>query len=94
MNHKQRQTLQALFAHPVSANIDPKQVHNLISALGGAVSHGGHGQVVVHLNGHTHGFATGHHALSKSDVAAVRKFLETAGVTPEDALAPQEGAGP
>jgi len=82
MNHKQRATLHALFAHPVSANIDPRQVFSVIETLGGAVSRGGHGQVVVTLNGHTHGFHDTRHAFSKDEVSAVRKFLEQAGVDP------------
>lgn len=83
MNHKQRVTLHSLFAHPVSSNIDPRAVHGLIEALGGEVAHGGHGHLVIKLNGHTHGFHDTRHALSKDEVATVRKFLEGAGVDPE-----------
>ncbi|PPQ29513.1 hypothetical protein [Rhodopila globiformis] len=82
MNHKQRHTLHALFAHPVSGNIDPRVVLSLIESLGGEVTHGGHRHVVVRLNGHTHGFHEPHHALSKDEVVALRKFLETAGIDP------------
>ncbi len=82
MNHKQRTTLHALFAHPISSNLDPKHVFTMIEALGGEVNHGGHGHIVVKLNGHTHGFHDAHHALSKDEVAALRKFLEGAGVDP------------
>ena len=82
MNHKHRVTLHALFAHPVSANIDPKAVYSVIEGLGGEVSHGGHGQIVVKLNKHTHGFHDSRHAFSKDEVAAIRKFLETAGIDP------------
>ncbi len=83
MNHKHRNTLHALFAHPVSSNIDPKSAYAVIEALGGEVDHGGHGQVVIKLNGHTHGAHAAHHALSKDEVAGLRKFLETAGINPE-----------
>ncbi len=82
MNHKQRGTLHALFAHPVSANIDPRPVFSMVEALGGEVTHGGHGQIVVKLNGHTHGFHDTRHALSKDEVTALRKFLEAAGIDP------------
>ena len=34
MNHKHRNTLHALFAHPVSSNIDPKAVKSVLEALG------------------------------------------------------------
>ena len=82
MNHKHRGTLHALFAHPVSANIDPKAVHAVIEELGGEISHGGHGQIVIKLNKHTHGFHDSRHALAKEEVVAIRKFLETAGIDP------------
>ena len=83
MNHHKRATLEAIFAHPVSANIDPRQAFALIEALGGETTHGGHGHVIAKLGGHTHGFHDVRHALSKEDVVTLRKFLETAGFTPE-----------
>jgi hypothetical protein len=82
MNHKQRHTLHALWAHPVSSNIDHRHVHAMLEALGAEIGHGGHGQVVVKFNGHTHGFHDTRHALSKEEVAALRKFLEQAGIDP------------
>jgi hypothetical protein len=82
MNHKQRATLHALFAHPVSGNLDPKQVFAVIEAIGGEVTHGGHGHVVVRLHHHTHGFHDVRHALSRDQVADMRRFLTAAGVDP------------
>ena len=83
MNHHHRKVLHALFAHPVSSNLDPKQVHAALGEMGAEVSHGGHGQVLVKLNGHSHGFHDSHHSLSKDEVGALRKFLASAGVDPE-----------
>jgi hypothetical protein len=82
MNHKQRTTLHGLFAHPVSSNIDPRAALSALEALGAEVTHGGHGQIVIKLNGHTHGFHDSRHALSKEEVSALRKFLEAAGIDP------------
>ncbi|MGE0225130.1 MAG: hypothetical protein AB7F35_09320 [Acetobacteraceae bacterium] len=82
MNHKHRTTLHALFAHPVSSNIDPKLVRSVLQELGADISHGGHGQLLVKLNGHTHGFHDTHHSLSKEEVGTLRRFLENAGVDP------------
>jgi hypothetical protein len=82
VNHKHRQTLHAIFAHPVGSNIDPKHVHALIEALGGSIAHGGHGHVIAKLDGHTHGFHDTHHALSKDEVTEFRKFLDRAGIDP------------
>ncbi len=82
MNHKHRAVLHSLFAHPISSNIDPKLVRSVLEEIGAEISHGGHGQLMVKLNGHTHGFHDTHHSLSKDEVSSVRKFLETAGVDP------------
>ena len=82
MNHHHRKVLHALFSHPVSANLDPKHVHAALEQIGAEVSRGGHGQIVVKLNGYVHGFHDSHHSLSKEEVGALRKFLATAGVDP------------
>jgi hypothetical protein len=82
MNHKQRSTLHALFAHPVSGNIDPQLTQSMLEALGGEMTHGGHSHVVIRLNGPTQGFHASRHALSKDEVGSRRKFLETAGIEP------------
>jgi hypothetical protein len=82
MNHRHRKVLHALFAHPVSANIDPRHVVSVFEDLGAEVSHGGQGRVKVSLNGHTHGFHGTRHSLSKEEVGEMRKFLEQAGVDP------------
>ena len=82
MNHHRRKVLHALFAHPVSSNIDPKHVAAVLEDLGAEVSHGGHGQIKVTLQGRTHGFHDTRHSLSKEEVGALRRFLEEAGVDP------------
>ena len=92
MKHKHRGILNAVFAHPVSGNIDPRQAFALVEALGGEVAHGGHGQMVVKLGGHTHGFHDVRHALSKDDVSTLRKLLEQAGFTPESMEKEEEEA--
>jgi hypothetical protein len=83
MNHHHRKVLHALFAHPVSANIDPKHVLSVLEELGAEVAPGGHGQVKVTLNGRTRGFHDTRHSLSRDEVGALRHFLVEAGVDPE-----------
>ena len=83
MNHHHRKVLHAIFQHPVSANLDPKQVYVALEEVGADLSRGGHGQVIAKLNGYTHGFHDTHHSLSKEEVVSIRKFLATAGVDPE-----------
>lgn len=80
MNHKHRNTLHALFAHPVSSNIEPRLVHAMIEEIGGEVTQAGHGHIKVKLNGHTHGFHEARHSLTKEEVVELRKFLELAGI--------------
>jgi hypothetical protein len=83
MNHKHSSMLHAIFAHPTSANLDPKQVYAALEELGATVSHGGHGQVIIKLGGHTHGFHHTHHSLLKDQVGELRQFLTQAGMGPE-----------
>ncbi|MGE0418684.1 MAG: hypothetical protein AB7O80_17920, partial [Acetobacteraceae bacterium] len=54
----------------------------VLESLGAELSHGGHSQMMVRLNGHTHGFHDTRHSLSKEEVTSMRKFLETAGIDP------------
>ncbi len=83
MNHKHRITLHALFAHPISSNIDPRIVRATLEELGAEIAHGGHGHLLVTLNGFTHGFHDSRHNLSKDEVVPMRKFLTDAGIDPE-----------
>ncbi|RYJ03912.1 MAG: hypothetical protein EON47_02375 [Acetobacteraceae bacterium] len=82
MNHHHRKVLHALFSHPVSGNLDPRQVQSALEEIGATVAHGGHGQMLISLNGHTQGFPAQHHSLSKEEVGAIRRFLAGAGVDP------------
>ncbi len=82
MNHKHRATLHALFAHPISTNIDPKHVKAVMEDLGAEVGHGGHGHLTIKLNGHAYSMHDNHHSFSRDEVAAARKFLTEAGVDP------------
>ena len=81
MNHKHRVALHALFAHPISTNVDPRIVKSTLEELGAEVSHAS-GRLMVKLNGFSHGFHDTHHSLSKDEVAGLRKFLTEAGVDP------------
>ena len=56
MNHKHRATLHALFAHPMSSNIDPKIVKSMLEELGAEITYSRHNHLLVTLKGFTHGF--------------------------------------
>src|SRR5215472_14742154 len=95
MNHHHRKTLHALFAHPLSANVDFKKVVHLLEDLGAEVDNKPGNRVGVMLNGRSAAFtratatsgaaavaAHAHRDLPKEEVVRVRKFLETCGITP------------
>jgi len=83
MNHHHRKVLHALFAHPISANIDFKQVMHVLEELGAEIDNKSGNRVGVKLNGVSVAFTHAHHDLPKTEVTQVRKFLESCGVTPE-----------
>jgi hypothetical protein len=82
MNHRHRKVLHALFSHPVSANIDLKDVMHVLEELGGKVEAKSGNRIGVTLNGHTAAFTHAQHSLPKEEVAQIRKYLETCGVDP------------
>jgi hypothetical protein len=82
MNHHHRKTLHALFAHPISANIDFKKVMHLLEEIGAEVDNKSGNRVGVTLSGHSAAFTHVHHDLPKEEVVQVRKFLEACGITP------------
>jgi hypothetical protein len=83
MNHKHRKVLAALFAHPISANIDFKEVEHVLKELGADIENKHGNRIGVTLNGHSAAFTHVNHSLPKDEVAQIRKFLEGAGITPE-----------
>jgi hypothetical protein len=82
MNHHQRQTLHALFAHPISSNIAMNDVQALLKHLGAEIDNRHKSRIGVTLKGHTAVFHTPHHHLPKDEVAQVRRFIETCGIEP------------
>ena len=82
MNHRHRKTLHALFAHPVSANIDPKSVEAVLKELGAEIEERHGSKFAVTLNGHTMLFGHAHHSLPTSEVHDVKKFLVQCGIDP------------
>lgn len=83
MNHRHRKVLHALFAHPISANIDFKDVVHVLEELGAEVNAKAGNRIGVTLKGHTVAFTHAQHSLPKDEVAQIRKFLEACGVDPE-----------
>lgn len=82
---KHRRTLEELFAHPISMNIDFWKVENLFEDLGAEMDETGRGNLEVKLNGQEASFPIPKkkNIDDKHEVVAIRKFLQNAGVTPE-----------
>ena len=83
MNHHHRKTLHALFAHPVSANIDFKKVMHVFEELGAEIENSAGNRVKIKLDNHTAAFTHAQHSLPKEEVVELRKFPEQCGVTPD-----------
>ncbi|MDH3582937.1 MAG: hypothetical protein OER86_01840 [Phycisphaerae bacterium] len=85
MNHKQAATLARIFEHPIQTSIEWGRIGHMLEALGAELDHTHHGKIKVRLNGHTATFTQPHHQKElsdKSELMALRHFLEEAGVTP------------
>lgn len=82
MNHRHRKVLHALFAHPISANIDFKEVIHVLEELGAEIEMKSGNRVGVTLNGHVAAFSHAQHSLSREEVIHIRKFLEARGIDP------------
>lgn len=83
MNHRHRRVLHALFAHPISGNIDFKEVEGVLMELGAEIDNRSGARVGVSLKGHTAVFHHAQHSLPKEEVAQLRRFLVDCGVAPE-----------
>jgi hypothetical protein len=82
MNHRHRKVLHALFAHPISGNIDLKDIASVLRELGAEVEHDNKGRLSVRLNGRSAHFAAAHRSVPKDEVVRIRKFIESCGIDP------------
>jgi hypothetical protein len=83
VNHHQRKVLHAIFAHPVNANLDLKDVMGMLTALGAQMDAKTKSRIGIMLNGQTTVLHLTQHSLLKSEVMQIRKFLESCGITAE-----------
>ena len=81
MNHHQRKVLQAIFAHPVNANLDMKDVTSVLTGLGAEIDTRTKSRIAVKLNGKETLLHLTNHSLMKAEVMQVRKFLESCGIS-------------
>ena len=82
---KHRRTLEEIYAHPISSNINFKKVVGLFEDLGGEVTDTKQGHVKVKLAGNEMSFARPHEGnlQSSDEVLQIRAFLEQCGIKPD-----------
>src|SRR6516165_6667968 len=80
MNHRQRKVLHAIFAHPLNANLEMKDIVNF--GLGAEIDAKSKNRLGVTLNGRTTVLHLASHSLLKAEVMQIRKFLESCGLQP------------
>jgi len=83
MNHHQRKLFHAIFAHPLNANLEMKDIVNVLNGLGAEIDAKSKSRLGVTLNGRMTVLHLASRTLSKTDVMQIRKFLETCGITAE-----------
>ena len=81
VNHHQRKLLHAIFAHPLNANREMKDVVNVLNGLGAEIDAKSKSRVA--LNGRATVLHLASRSLLKADVMQIRKFLESCGTTAE-----------
>lgn len=84
MKAKHRRTLEAVFAHPISANLEWRDVVALLESLGAVTEEGEGSRVHVALNGRAMTLHRPHPrpTMDKGAVAAIRDFLRNQGIEP------------
>jgi hypothetical protein len=84
MRRTHRRTLEAIFAHPVSANIPWRDIEALFLALGADISEREGSRVAVVLFGEVRVFHRPHPSpnTAKGAVASIRNWLQQHGVMP------------
>ena len=82
MNNKQRKTLKAVFADPISSDILWSDIMKLFKALGATISQGRGSRVRIVLNDQRAVFHEPHpeRVTNKGAVKSVREFLINAGI--------------
>ncbi len=81
MNHHQRKILHAIFAHPVNANLEMKDISAVLNGLGAETEVRTKNRLGVKLQGKVTTLHLANHTLTRNDVTELRKFLEACGVS-------------
>ncbi len=86
MSHHHKKVLESIFAHPISSNIDFKDMESALSSVGVVIEEKAANKVSLSMEGRSVIIHRPHqHALPKDEVAAIRGFLIDCGITPDKA---------
>lgn len=82
MNSRQRRTLEAIYERPERADINWRDIENLLVALGAELAEGRGSRVRIALNGVRSVFHRPHpqRETNKGAVRSMRRFLQEAGI--------------
>lgn len=85
LSGKHRQTLQAVFAEPIRANVKWADIEHLLRALGAELTEGRGSRVRIYLKGVRAVFHRPHPQpdTNKGALKSMRRFLQRVGVKPE-----------
>jgi hypothetical protein len=83
MNHHQRKVLHAIFAHPLNANLEMKDIVSVLNGLGAEIDARSKSRLGVMLNGRTTVLHISSQSVLKAEVMQIRKFLESCGIAVE-----------
>ena len=86
MSHRNRKVLESIFAHPISSNIDFKDMSHALISVGVEITEKAANKISLTLAGRTVIIHRPHqHTMPKDEVATIRGFLVDCGITPEKA---------
>lgn len=84
MSHHNKKVLEAVFAHPISSNIDFKDLEHALIAVGVSIEEKAANKIALNMAGRSVIIHRPHqHTLPKDEVATVRGFLIDCGITPD-----------
>jgi hypothetical protein len=84
VNHHQGKVLHAIFAHPINANLEMKDIVSVLNALGAEIDDAkSKSRLGVMLNGRTTVLHISSQSVLKAEVMQIRKFLESCGIAVE-----------
>jgi hypothetical protein len=87
MSHHNKKVLESVFAHPISSNIDFKDMEHALISVGVSIEEKAANKISLSLDGRSIVIHRPHqHTLSKDEVATVRGFLIDCGITPDKAV--------